>query len=70
LKDQTHEDGAADGRGAGRVSSVPVPDRMNELTDEMIHSVDATTGAGIDPKSGIPVWAVGVRESILRKRKW
>lgn len=47
--DQTYEDGAADGRGAARMTPVNVPDRMNELTDGTVRSVDAATGAETGP---------------------
>lgn len=42
--DQTHDHGAADGRGIARMTPVNVPDRMNELTDGTVRSVDAATG--------------------------
>jgi len=47
--DQTHEAGAAGCRGAARMTSVNVPDRMNELIDGMVRLVDATMGAKSAP---------------------
>jgi hypothetical protein len=48
-RDHTHENGAADGRGAARMISVNVPDRMNELTEGTVGSVDAHSGTEIGP---------------------
>ena len=47
--DQTHEDGAADSRGAARMTSVNVPERMNELAEGTVGSVDAATRAEFGP---------------------
>jgi hypothetical protein len=40
---QTHDRGAADGTGVVRITSVNVPERMNELSDGVIRPFNATT---------------------------
>jgi hypothetical protein len=60
--DQTHEDGAADGRGAARVTSANVPEGMNDLTEETVGSVDAATGVEIGPYRTSRVRPVSLRD--------
>jgi hypothetical protein len=48
-RDQTHEGGAADGGGAARMTSVNVPEGMNELTHRTGGSVDTATAADSGP---------------------
>jgi hypothetical protein len=49
VEQEGRSDGAAAARGAARKAPVDVPDRMNELTDGTVGSVDAVTEAAIGP---------------------
>ena len=52
---QTHAHGAADGTGAARMTSVNVPERMNELSDGVIRAVHATTAGRSGSILEIPI---------------
>ena len=58
----THEDGAVDGRGAARMTSVNVPEGMNDLTEGTVGSVDAAAGADIGPYRKSRVRPVSLRD--------
>ena len=49
---------------AARMTSVNVPERMNELTDGTVCSVDAATEAGIGPYRESRVFRLYEREAL------